>query len=106
MPRLTTLKPRVHGLKRRLAPPPTASSDRPRGRQWMETRSRVALAYEYRCVDCGRVWVPWRDQIDHDTPRHLGGSDDDSNLKPRCDACHKAKSAKEAVGRAGGAAWS
>lgn len=67
----------------------------------METRLRVALAHGYRCVDCGRVWDAQRDQIDHVTPLEQGGSNDDGNLAPRCDGCHKAKTASEAATRSG-----
>lgn len=62
----------------------------------METRQRIALAHGYECVDCGRVWRSHVDHIDHDIPLEQGGSNEDSNLKPRCDECHKAKTASEA----------
>lgn len=104
MARLQMLKPRVQTTTARRVPTLEAkagTTPRPRGRAWMETRQRVALAHGYRCVDCGRVWQPDRDQIDHDVPLEQGGSNDDSNLKTRCDDCHKAKTAREAAARAG-----
>ncbi|MDR5825843.1 HNH endonuclease signature motif containing protein [Caballeronia sp. LZ043] len=68
----------------------------------MRTRERVALAHGYRCSICGRVWQAHLDQIDHDVPLEQGGSNDDSNLRPLCDPCHKAKTADEARRRGGG----
>lgn len=103
---------RLHGLKPRLQVSSTSrvpvlqtkagTTERPRGRAWMQTRERVALAQGYRCVDCGCVWTPNRDQVDHDAPLERGGSNDDSNLRLRCDGCHKVKTAAEAATRAGG----
>ncbi|MBP0589290.1 HNH endonuclease [Paraburkholderia sp. LEh10] len=67
----------------------------------MKTRQRVALAHGHRCAGCGRLWMASRDQIDHVIPLERGGSNDDANLQPLCDACHKAKTAAEAGARAG-----
>ncbi|WP_295850996.1 HNH endonuclease signature motif containing protein [uncultured Xylophilus sp.] len=78
------------------------TTDRPSGRRWAVTRERIALAHGYRCVDCGLVWTPSRDHIDHDVPLEQGGSNDDANLKPRCLECHAVKTAEEAGRRAGG----
>lgn len=73
-----------------------------RGRSWQEKRYRVAKAHGYRCAKCGKVWVPSRDHIDHKIPREQGGSNDESNLQPLCDApCHAEKTAAEAKARAG-----
>ncbi|MBA3588291.1 HNH endonuclease signature motif containing protein [Methylibium sp.] len=68
----------------------------------MATRQRIALAHGYTCSGCGLMWRADRDQIDHTIPREQGGSNEDSNLKPMCDACHKAKTAREAAARRGG----
>lgn len=75
---------------------------RPRGRAWMQTRVRVQVEQGSRCVDCGRLWMPELDQVDHDVPREQGGSDDDSNLRLRCIDCAKAKTRREAAQRIGG----
>jgi 5-methylcytosine-specific restriction endonuclease McrA len=102
--RLTTLKPRVQSLTPNRIPVLEAkagTTERLRGRAWMATRQRVALTHGYRCAGCGCVWTPSRDQIDHTVPLEQGGSNDDSNLRPLCDACHKAKTAAEAGARAG-----
>lgn len=62
----------------------------------MATRERVALAHNYMCVGCGNLWRSHLDQIDHLIPRAQGGSNDDSNLRPMCDECHKAKTKEDA----------
>lgn len=49
------------------------------------------------CLARGRP-VP-ATEVDHITPKVLGGSDQDSNLQPLCGDCHKAKTAKEASAR-------
>lgn len=100
--KLTTLRPRVQTLDTRRVPTlgPSAT-ERPAGRGWMQTRQRVALAHNFRCAGCGRLWLSHRDHIDHIVPRWKGGSDDDSNLQPLCDEpCHQAKTAQEAAERA------
>ncbi len=81
--------------------PKAGTTPRIRGRAWMETRRRVALAHGYRCYDCGRVWQAHLDQMDHDVPLEQGGSNHESNLRPRCNDCHAAKTAREATARVG-----
>lgn len=95
---LTTLKPRLATLKTssiQVLDIKAGATERVRGRKWMNTRSRVALAHGYRCAGCGLTWIPGRDQIDHKVPLEQGGSNEDSNLQPLCDECHKAKTAEE-----------
>lgn len=102
---LTTLKPRLGTLKTTRLPMlevKPKEDDRPRGRAWMATRDRVAKANGYRCARCSRTWSPITDKIDHTIPRWKGGSDEDFNLKPLCDACHLAKTKAEAQERARG----
>jgi 5-methylcytosine-specific restriction endonuclease McrA len=102
--RLQTLKPRIQAAKLeriKMLDTKAGATERIRGRAWMKTRERVALAHDYRCAGCGCVWVPSRDQIDHAVPLEQGGSNDDSNLRPLCDDCHKAKTADEARLRGG-----
>jgi 5-methylcytosine-specific restriction endonuclease McrA len=104
-PKLATLKPRLQVSSTSRIPILTTkpgATERIRGRSWMETRKRIALAHGYRCAGCGCVWVPSRDQIDHKVPLEQGGSNDDSNLHPLCHQCHEAKTAAEAGKRARG----
>jgi 5-methylcytosine-specific restriction protein A len=101
---LATLKPRLTSMRIDKVPMLEAkagTTPRIRGRAWMQTRERVALAHGYRCVDCNCVWVAGRDQMDHDVPLEQGGSNEDSNLRPRCITCAHAKTAAEAAARAG-----
>jgi len=101
---LTTLKPRLGVLKTTRAPMLEAkagATEMERGRAWMAKRQRVALAHGYQCATCRRAWISYRDQIDHRIPREQGGSNDESNLQPLCNECHKAKTDGEAKARAG-----
>ena len=102
MPRLQTLKPRLQLLDGRRVRmlQHDAANPRPRGSRWMETRRRIQVRDGSICCDCGRLWLPHRDHVDHEIPREQGGSDDDSNLRLRCIECHKAKTAREARERA------
>jgi 5-methylcytosine-specific restriction protein A len=100
---LPTLKPRVQMLRNQVRTLTTENvNPRPRGRAWMKTRQRIQVQHASRCVDCGRLWIPERDHIDHDVPREHGGSDEDINLRPRCIDCHEAKSRREAAQRGRG----
>jgi 5-methylcytosine-specific restriction endonuclease McrA len=102
MARLTTLKPRVQTLNtQRVATleAKAGTTERVRGRAWMATRQRVAVAQQFKCRRCGCVWLPWRDQVDHRTPLEQGGSNDEGNLDLLCDLCHKLKTAAEARAR-------
>jgi 5-methylcytosine-specific restriction endonuclease McrA len=102
MPKLQMLKPRLRAIdsrRVRMLQHDTVNP-RPRGEQWMETRRRIQLRDGSVCCDCGRLWLPHRDHVDHEIPREQGGSDDDSNLRLRCIECHKAKTAREAQERA------
>lgn len=101
---LQTLKPRLSTLKAnrtQVLEAKAGTTERIRGRKWMATRDRVALAHGYRCAGCGNVWHPRRDQIDHKVGLEQGGSNEDENLQPLCDACHKAKTVGESKRRAG-----
>lgn len=100
--KLTTLKPRVKSLTVTRVPMLEAkagTTPRIRGSRWVKTRQRIAVAQQFKCQRCGRVWLPWRDQVDHDVPLEQGGGNDDSNLNLLCDECHKAKTADEARAR-------
>lgn len=102
MGRLTTLKPRMQTLStQRVATleAKAGTTERIRGRAWMTTRQRIAVAQLFKCQRCGCVWLPWRDQVDHRTPLEQGGSNDDGNLDLLCDPCHKLKTATEARAR-------
>lgn len=96
--KLQTLKPKLKAIDTRavkVLEAKAGTTERIRGRTWMATRQRIAKAYNYTCVDCGLIWRSHIDQIDHDVPLEQGGSNDDSNLKLRCNACHKDKTRAE-----------
>ena len=62
----------------------------PRG--WAKTRARFLRANP-RCAKCGGR----ASEVDHRTPRHLGGSDLVENLQSLCGACHRVKTAAESA---------
>ena len=75
------------------------TTPRQRGDAWMKTRRKVLVDGGFACVDCGHVSTS--NEIDHDTPLERGGSNDESNLRIRCTACHAAKTKTEAKQRFG-----
>lgn len=60
-------------------------------------RDLVVSRGDPACVDCGSE-CSW--DADHDIPLWEGGEHSPANLVRRCDACHKAKTKKEAGRRA------
>ncbi len=103
MTRVSTLKARIGTLKEARVPTletKAGATPRIRGRQWVETRKRIAVEQQFVCRGCGCTWLPWRDEVDHHVPLEQGGSNADSNLQLLCDDCHKAKTAAEASARA------
>jgi 5-methylcytosine-specific restriction protein A len=92
--RLTLLRPRVEVLRSAIRPSVT-STNRLRGRAWVELRARVLRA-DPLCVECrnaGRLTPAT--EVDHVIPLMAGGGDDLSNLRGLCHACHTAKTATE-----------
>lgn len=103
--KLSTLKPRLPAANtNRFATLEAKAGTTPRirGSKWVKTRKRIAVEQQFRCQDCGCVWLPWRDQVDHDVPLEQGGSNDDGNLNLLCVDCHNTKTAQEAAARARG----
>lgn len=101
MARITTLKSRVPMLKQSRAP--KTATQRTRGSAWMKIRDRILRRDSGLCQPCrkeGKLTLAI--EVDHTTPLHHGGTDDDSNLQSICAACHAAKSAAEAQDRAAG----
>lgn len=87
--RIPTLNPlRVAVLEAK-----AGSTPRIRGDAWMKIRRTALLAGWFRCVDCGHVSPD--NEVDHDTPLEQGGSNEQSNLRIRCHACHAEKSKHE-----------
>jgi RNA-directed DNA polymerase len=59
---------------------------RPEKVAWLETRAEVLKRDEYRCVECGNVFVPF--EIHHEIPQKEGGEDKLDNLQTLCEQCH------------------
>jgi hypothetical protein len=92
---LKTTLAKLNGNRFKTLEAKAGTTERIRGRAWMETRQKIALAHGYRCVDCGLIWRSHIDQIDHTVPLERGGSNDESNLNPLCNECHKVKTLSE-----------
>lgn len=56
-------------------------------------RERIIAQHGARCYCCQAEGVPL--DIDHWVPLFLGGSEDDENLRPLCQPCHRKKTAQE-----------
>lgn len=66
------------------------------GWAWRKTRERILQRDNGLCVPClvqGRTTSAT--EVDHVIPKAHGGTDDDGNLQSTCQACHKAKTARE-----------
>ncbi len=53
--------------------------------QWGRCITVAMRTTNHRCVKCGKV----AGEVDHKVPVSLGGTGDQSNLRPLCLACHK-----------------
>jgi len=56
-------------------------------RSWRQLRAGVLFRDTYTCVLCGAG----ASEVDHITPLAYGGSDEPSNLRALCAACHVAE---------------
>lgn len=70
-----------------------SAHERGYGQRWRAVRRRI-LRNEPVCRTCQQA--PATD-VDHIVPKHLGGTDDPTNLQPLCHSCHRQKSLSEAA---------
>jgi 5-methylcytosine-specific restriction enzyme A len=91
--KLARLKPRVAAVSTSRVAPIVAP--RISGRRLIERNARFLAEHPF--CDCGARAM----EVDHRVPRHLGGTDVDSNLQGLCDACHGVKTSAEAAARCG-----
>lgn len=95
VPMLGTMRMRVVEVK-------AGTTERMRGRAWMEARKRIGLRDRYQCAACGLVRLDH--EVDHRIPLEQGGSNEDVNLQLLCAGpgrCHAAKTAAEVRARFG-----
>lgn len=74
----------------------TSEMKRTRGSAWVKIRERILKRDKGLCQECmrnGRLTEATK--VDHITPLHLGGGDNDQNLQGLCKDCHDAKTAHE-----------
>lgn len=91
MGKLTTLRPKVATIDTRRGS--GAAVERIRGWKLHKIRRRIAIKYDYACVDCGCDTVDG--EVDHETPLSMGGAESDENRRWRCKDCHRLKSERE-----------
>lgn len=114
-PRLRCLKPTLPMASSPLAKARTGNSlwrpdaergtaaQRGYGSAWRKLRAQVMERDEHLCQSCLKVdKVTVATQVDHVTPKAAGGTDDLSNLRALCRACHDAKSRREMRDPSGG----
>ena len=71
--------------------------ERKRGYAAVKQRKRIMEAHNWLCQACkANGLIRIAKEVDHTIPLEDGGSDDDSNQRPLCLECHKAKTAAEA----------
>ena len=63
------------------------------GWAWEKRKKRI-LVRDFACGICGEDGLP-NDTVDHIVPKHLGGTDDDENLRRAHKRCHEIKSGRE-----------
>ncbi len=78
------------------------SSQRGYGAAWQQIRRAFLMANPY-CQENRKCRPPTKaTEVDHDTPRRQGGTDDWDNLRAMCKPCHSSKTAREDTPRRGG----
>lgn len=61
-------------------------------RRWSTTvRRSIRLRFNAQCTECGFALDERGFDLDHTIPLALGGEDVESNLRPLCRPCHRAK---------------
>ena len=74
----------------------TSELKRTRGSAWMKIRARILRRDKGLCQECQRNGrLREATQVDHITPLHRGGQDNDANLEAICANCHDAKTSSE-----------
>ena len=79
-----------------------------RGYDWEWRKKRAAVLkrdrYLCQCADCKGRRLP-ASEVDHVTPKHLGGSDDSDNLAAINVDCHKRKTQAESAAARRASRW-
>lgn len=100
---LKTIKPKLQAInisRVKMLDVKAGATERVRGHSWMSIRREVLLRDGYACKRCGIVRLD--NECDHIQPLEQGGAAmDTSNLQTLCNACHAAKTKREALARAG-----
>jgi len=87
-----------HGWKHR-----NSRHDRGYGSKWQKTRKAALARDSHLCQACLRAgMVTPATDVDHITPKYLGGTDALDNLQCLCRECHKTKTAADKGSRHAG----
>lgn len=66
------------------------------GWKWSALRKNILARDNFLCQSCLKKGIAIEAKhVDHIKPKHLGGTDEPSNLQSLCAACHKKKTASE-----------
>jgi 5-methylcytosine-specific restriction enzyme A len=69
-----------------------SAAERGYGSDWRAIRGRVLARDKFTCQICGAHNA---NNVDHIRPKHLDGTDEESNLRTLCKDCHQVKSSSE-----------
>ena len=79
------------------------TTERGLGWGWQKLRLTILKRDGYLCQPCIRQGRPTEaTEVDHISPRYMGGEDAPDNLESICRVCHLVKSRREAVESKGG----
>lgn len=68
------------------------------GTLWQRLRERILRRDNGLCQPCLKARrITAANQVDHIVPKAQGGTDAEENLQSICEACHKAKTARESA---------
>lgn len=104
MGRLTALQPRIGQASagKSWAHERQSRHERGYGTAWDKLRRVILDRDNWLCRPCLKQGkVKHADEVDHITPKAQGGTDDEANLQPICNECHRGKTQAESA--AGGA---
>ena len=76
-----------HAAAKQASAPESKKDPKGYNRTWARKRAQVFALKGNKCEYCGQD----ASDVDHQTPRARGGSDDISNLVPCCAVCNRAK---------------
>ncbi len=96
------LKPKIQQLTNQLPKLAQTHARTLAGHRIKPMREKMWLKQKGYCAACAEAFKMQAMELDHITPLHLGGGDDEVNLQMLCKPCHAAKTGLENTSRARG----